>query len=285
MSHVLSMARRSLASAAFVVGLIASSASPAFAAYRVWFFDTVYETYEIGDITAGSSPLYVAPGWACTMRINDPSYYRWVNEYGGTISDADGDHHITIGVSNPGCPGFTVRHGNQPLLPPEGASYLEISTGYGHDWLDVNGGWPDCGNCVVADEVTNIQRHTHSLDSTLQAHRTVSEAVLNARTQAGVGDTIASLAAAVARLRLSVSQEVAARRRIAPLADREKSIRVLEDAALRTLATAKRQLDSCALGAREWRFDDAFLGCTLGGHGLEAARSLLHTLQFTFERR
>lgn len=285
MSHLFSNTRRHLAVAALVVGLTASSASNAFADYRVWFFDAVYETYEMGDITAGNSPLYVAPGWACTMRVNDPSYYRWVDEYGGTISSANGEDHITIGVANIGCPGFSLQHGNQPLLPPEGASYLEITTSFGHNWLDADGGWPDCGHCTIADEFTNLPQHTHYLNMTLSAHRTVSDTVLNERTQGGVAETIASLSTSVARLRLAVSQDVAARRRLAPLADREKSVRVLEDAALRTLATAKRQLDSCATGAREWRFGDAFVACTLGGQGLQSAQSLLHTLQFTFEKR
>ena len=283
MSHPLSITRHRLTIAALVVLLSAGSASASVAQYRVWYFDAVYETYETGDITAGSSPLYVAPGWACTMRVNDPSYYRWVNEYGGTISSANGEDHITIAVPNPGCPGFSVHHGNQPLLPPEGASYLEITTSYSHDWLDENGGWPHCGNCTVGDEVTNYPQHTHVLDITLSAHRTVSETVLNQRQQAGVANTIASLAASVARLRLVVSQEIAARRRLAPLADREKSVRVLEDAALRTLASAKRQLDSCAAGAREWRFGDAFVSCTLGGEGLASAHSLLGTLQFALD--
>ena len=239
----------------------------------------------MGDITDGNAPLYVAPGWACKMRVNDPSYYRWVDEYGGTIASSNGSGDVIIRVPNPGCAAFGVLDGNQPLLPPEGASYLEITTSHGHDWLDENDEWPDCGNCAVADEITDFPHHTHYLDFTLSAHRTVLEAVLNVRTQSGAADAIASLAGSVAGLRLTVSQDVAARRRLAVLSDREKSVRTLEDGALRTLDSSRRQLDSCAALTRESRFGEAFVSCTLGGHEMESAQSLLHALQSSFEKR
>ena len=285
MSHQPSMTGHRLAIAALAVGLTVSSASTASAEYRVWFFDNLYETYEMGDITDGSSPLYVAPDWACKMRVNDPSYYRWVNEYGETLDSDDDLADIIIRVPNLGCAAFGVLNGNQPLLPPEGASYLEITTSHGHDWLDADDGWPDCGGCAVADEITDFPHHTHYLNFTLSAHRTVLEAVVNERTQSGAADAIVALAGTVAQLRLSVSQDVAARRRLVVLSGREGSIRPLEDAALRTLDNSRRQLDSCAARAREWRFGDAFISCTLGGHDLESAQSLLQALQFTFEKR
>ena len=286
---------RALITGLLVLVVTATSSVSAFANvhYRVWFFDDMYEIYEEGDITQGTAPLLTPPWWACGLRLYDPQQYRWVDSYGGTIDVAvNATKNITVWVSKPGCPqGFTIVHGNQTLSyepGPEdpGASYLEIAipdfSKYGIRWVDENGEWPICGDCAVADAVTSLPRDSDSIGGNLSAFATVAGSLLNPRTQPGVLPAIAGLTAELERHQLAYASDVAARRRY-PLGEYEGWIRALEDAALRGLADARRQLDSCIALAAQGRFGDAFIACTAGGESLEATKSLIQTAQFTFE--
>jgi hypothetical protein len=286
--------RQLFAIAALALGITAGSSRGAFASidYRVWIFDDVYETYQTGDITDGNAPLLSPPDWACGMWFDNPSYYRWVDGYGNTISSANLNDEVTVWVEKPGCPeDFSIVHGNGVIGPPAGASYMEITfpsgggggtvVYYGARWVDENGEWPFCDGCAVADEMTLLRLDIDAIDVNLSAFRTVSESLLVARLQPGMGGALASLAADIGRRRLAVSQKVAARRSVT-LTDYEKTVRPQEDAALRGLAEAKAQLDSSAALARQKRFGDAFIACTLATRSLEAAQSALRALQLTF---
>jgi hypothetical protein len=284
--------RRLFAIAALALGLTAGFSGRAFASihYRVWFFDDVYETYQMGDITDGNAPLLSPPDWACGMWFDSPSYYRWVDGYGNTISSANFNDEVTVWVSKPGCPeDFSIVHGNDVIGHPAGASYMEITfpsdagsstvTYYGARWVDENGEWPFCSGCAAANELTILRLDIDAIDVNLSAFRTVSSSLLVARVQPGMSAALASLAADIGRRRATVSQKVSARRGV-PLTGYETVVRPLEDAALRRLAGAKAQLDSSAALAKQKRFADAFIACTLAAQSLEAAQSALRGLQF-----
>ncbi len=272
---------------AFVLAVVAGPPRDAFAsvAYRVWFFDDVYETYEAGDITQGLSPLLNPPAWACGMWFDNPSYYRWVDGYGGTISSANLSQDVTVWITKGGCPdSFSIVKGNQVLMPPPGTSYMEITmpsgVGYGARWIDENGEWPFCDGCAVADELTSFPQDINRIDLTLSAYLTVSASVLQTRTQTTVAPTISALSGAVGAIRARISKGITARRQ-SPLGDHEPTVRRLEDATVRGLADAERQLDSCASFATQTRYDDAFIACTQSERSLQAAQSLLRSLQST----
>ena len=286
--------RQLFAIAVLALGITAGTSSRALANihYRVWYFDDVYETYQTGDITDGNAPLLSPPDWACGMWFDNPSYYRWVDGYGNTISSANFNDEVTVWISKPGCPeDFSIVHGNNVIGHPAGASYMEITfpseaggagvTYYGARWVDEMGEWPFCDGCAVADEMTILRLDLDAIDVNLSAFRTISASMLIARLQPGMSSALASLAAEIGRRRTTVSQKVSARRS-APLKDYETIVRPLEDAALRKLAGAKTQLDSSAAFARQKRFGDAFIACTLAAQSLEAAQSALRALQLTF---
>lgn len=289
--------RQRLAIAALVLGIMAGSASRALANnvhYRVWYFDDVFETYEPGDITDGSAPLLYPPDWACGMWFDSPSYYRWVDGYGNTMSSANFNDEVTVWIPKPGCPeDFSIVHGNHVIAHPPGASYMEITfppgggggtvTYYGARWVDSNGQWPVCF-CDGADDFAQLPQEIDLLDVNLSALLTVSESLLNARLQPGAGSAVASLAAEIGRRQQSVSQKVAARRSV-PLTDYEKMIRPLEDAALLGLAEAKALLDSGAALAKLKRFGESLIFCTLAARRLETTQSVLTQIQSTFSSR
>ena len=119
----------------------------AFADYRVWYFDDVYETFQLGDVTDGTTLLGPPPPWACGVRFIDPQYYRWVDGYFNTMSSADFYKDVTVwmplGGGCPGGPTIEYTDGSQSFPHPAGASHMEITS---PNPLHVGGcGWPMAG--------------------------------------------------------------------------------------------------------------------------------------------
>lgn len=129
------------------LALIAYS-STSFADYTVWYDS---ETHQENQIYSGST-LLTPPSWACARKFTNPSYYRHLNTYHGTLDSDDFYKDIYVWVAKPGCPHTSsafveYTDGSQSFSPPFGAIAIEISTNYGSKWVDENGGWPSCNNC------------------------------------------------------------------------------------------------------------------------------------------
>jgi hypothetical protein len=279
------VSRRVMAIAALTLVMIGATSQDALAMYkyRVWFYDDVFEIYEEGDITYGSAPLAVPPDWACGMWFKDPSYYRWVGEYGNTISSHDFSHDVDVWLSKGGCPGFSIEHGNNTLSPPSGAHYLEISTWYAGRWVDEEGKWPFCDGCAVATGFALTRLHIGGIDVSLSTFDTMTAALLVPRTRTGVAGSLSTLSRSIASLQSAVASDVSVRRRTA-LGPHEAVVRQLEDGALRAFAEARAQLELCAGAAAQQRFTDSHVACTVGRGGLASAQAQLSAIVEILER-
>jgi len=294
MSHHHASIRHLLPALALVAGVCAAAPPRALAQveYRLWFYDE-NQLHQMGDLTAGSNGPLVPPSWACGLRFYDIHFQRYADIYGGTVDDDDQSEQITVWLDKNGCPpGLTLilDDEEQPLpVDFDGVypSWLEIwvpedPPTYGVRWIDADGGWPICGACTDAGEVTDFVKHTHGFYGPLSASNTIAALLLDTRRQSTLGPAVAVLAADTERLRLAVSREIATRRQV-PLADLETTVRALEDAALRAAADAKRKFDSSASYARVARYADASIAAAAGRRWLEAAQGLLRELQIRLD--
>ena len=264
----------------------ASTAAHASAQYRVWYFDDNFNTYNAGDVTDGWTKL-VPPAWACGILFYDPSYYRWVNSDGVTIDDGNFNKDVRVWIGKPGCPQsleIEYSDGSQNFPHESGGSYMEITTNYAFQWINEDGGWPVCGACVGPNDVTYFPNHIDWAQIVASEFKTVSPSLLDSRLRSRALTGIGQLGKHVAALVPALQTQVAYRRAIYLLADLEPSVRALEDAALRSLSDASRLVSSCLTQAQQGRLVDAFASCAVGGDRLEAADSLVHSAQYTFQR-
>jgi len=263
-----------------------SSAAHASAEYRVWYFDDNFNTYNEGDVTDGWTKL-VPPDWACGILFYDPSYYRWVNSDGVNIEDGNFNKDVRVWLGKAGCSeSLEIEYSdNSGSFPHEiGGSYMEINTNYGYSWINDEGGWPTCGDCVGPDELTYFPDHIDWAHVIASEFKTVKPSLLDLRLRSRSVRAIDQLGKDVAALLPALRAQIVRRRAAYLLADLEPSVRALEDAALANLDDASRFVSSCLAQAKLGRFADAYAACTVGGERLDAADSLVHSAQFTFQR-
>jgi hypothetical protein len=263
-----------------------STAARASADYRVWYFDDNFNTYNEGDVTDGWTKL-VPPEWACGILFYDPSYYRWVNSDGVTIDDGNFNKDVRVWMGIPGCSeslGIEYSDNSQSFPHESGGSYMEISTNYGFSWINDEGGWPSCGECVGPDDISYFPDRVDWARIVASEFTTVKPSLLDSRLRSRSVKAINQLGQHVAALLPALYEQVVNRRTAHPLADLEPSVRALEDAALVNLYYATRLVSSCQSQAQLGRFADAYAVCTIGGDYLDAADSLVHSAQSTFQR-
>jgi hypothetical protein len=262
-----------------------SNAAHASAEYRVWYFDDNFDTYDAGDVTDGWTKL-VPPAWACGIVFYDPSYYRWVNSDGNTIDSDNFNKDVRVWIGKPGCSealGIEYADDSQDFPHEIGGSYMEITTNYAFQWVDDEGGYPSCGACVGPGSITYFPEDIDWAHIVASEFKTVSPSLLDPRLQSRALRGIGQLGQHTAALFPALQAQVTNRRSAHLLADLEPSVRALEDAALRNLYDARRLVSSCLSQAELGRFADAFAACAVGGERLDAADSLVHSAQFTFQ--
>lgn len=137
------------------LALIAYS-STSFADYTVWYDS---ESHQEHQLYSGST-LLTPPSWACARKFTNPSYYRHLNTYHGTLDSDDFLKDVYVWIPKPGCPYTSSAFieyddGSQSFPPPIGAIAIEISTNYGSQWVDENGQWPYCANCSGSSSFTH----------------------------------------------------------------------------------------------------------------------------------
>jgi hypothetical protein len=249
--------------------------------YRVWYFDDVYESFNEGDVSDGTTKL-TPTSWACGLRFDNPSYYRWVDGYGSTMSSGNLSKDVHVWMPLPGCPQneplIEYHDGSHTFAHPPGASYMEISTHDGVYWIDEEGGWPSCNPCNAFDDFQYVFNPV-DWDIFESSVATLKTLLLNTRVQARLATPIAQARADVSHLTMTFTATVQARRRT-PLADREATVRSLEDAAARLLASAQKRLSVCSDAAKAYQFADAYAACDRASLDLQSARSLSTTAQY-----
>jgi hypothetical protein len=263
-----------------------STATHASAAYRVWYFDDNFNTYNAGDVTDGWTKL-VLPDWACGILFYDPSYYRWVNSDGNTIEEGNFNKNVRVWTGKAGCSeGLGIEYSdNSQSFPHEiGGSYMEIFTNYAFQWIDDAGGWPDCGACVGPGVITYFPEDVDWAQIVVSEFKTVKPSLLDSRLRSRSVSAIGQLGQHVAAVLPALRAQIVRRRTVRVLGDLELPVRALEDAAIGNLDYATRLVSTCLSQAQVGRFADAYIACTTGGELLEAADSLVHSAQYTFQR-
>lgn len=266
---------------------LAMSSSPAFADYRAWYAPWDYVgDFEPGDISEDYSEMD-PPAGACGLRIGDPSYYRWTDDVGGTVTSADLYKDVIIWVDNPGTAcsrPFSVRYADDSntFSPPVTAVAMEISTNYAVHWVKDNGDYLyTCGSCAVSDDmVLGPTDNIWSL-ATVSAFKAVSGSLDDPRRQPEAAQAVAALTQQVMRLQALLQKQLTDRRRTT-LGDLEPAVRALEDAAARSLAAARTSADTCDVLARQTRYIEAFAACTSAGDDVEDSDSLMRTAWFLY---
>ena len=263
-----------------------STAARASADYRVWYFDDNFNTYNEGDVTDGWTKL-VPPAWACGILFYDPSYFRWVNSDGNNIGDGNFNKDVRVWTGKPGCSeslGIEYSDNSQSFPHQLGGSYMEISTNYGFSWINDAGGWPSCGACVGPDELTYFPDRVDWAHIVASEFMTVKPSLLDSRLRSRSVKAIGQLGQHVSALLPALYAQILSRRSAHVLGDLETQVRALEDASLYNVYYAMRWVSSCQSQAQLGRFADAYVSCTLGGDFLDAADSLVHSAQATFQR-
>jgi hypothetical protein len=268
---------------------LALSSSPAFAEYRAWFAPWDYVgDFQPGDISEDFSEM-VPPDEACGLRISTPSYYAWTDDVDGVVASHDLYQDVIIWVDNPGADcteSFSVTKADKSATysPPDGAVSMEIHTNYGAYWVNKNGYYLyTCGGgekCVGADDFTIPPQDIWST-LTASAFADVSGSTIDPRRQTRTFSAVADLALRVGQLRTQLQNRIATRRRT-PLGGLELSVRSLEDAATRTLATARTSADSCAALVQKGFYLESFAACTRAGRAVEESDSLMRAAWFLY---
>lgn len=263
-----------------------SSTAHAMADYRVWYFDDNFNTYNEGDITDGWTKL-VPPDWACGILFYDPSYYRWVDSNGVNIGDGDFNKNVRVWIGKPGCSeDLAIEYSDGSLSFPHesGGSYMEISTHYAFQWINDDGGWPTCGECVGPNTLTYFPDDVGWAQIVVNEFKTVKPSLLDTRLRSRSVSAIEALGKDVAALRPALRAEVIGRRKTHSLEELEPSVRALEDAALVNLYYASQLVSSCLDLAKAGRFSDAYAACSVGEDRVDAADFLIWSARYTFQR-
>ena len=211
-----------------------SSTAHAMADYRVWYFDDNFDTFNEGDVTDGYTKL-IPPAWACGILFYDPSYYRWVNSNGNNIGDGNFNKDVRVWLGKPGCSeslGIEYSDDSQSFPHVVGGSYMEISTHYGFSWINDDGGWPFCDDCVGPDELTYFPDHIDWAHIVASEFMTVKPSLLDGRLRSHSIKAIEQLGKNVAALFPAAS----CRGRQAPLGPSARGSRTLGSCARRCRA-------------------------------------------------
>lgn len=259
--------------------LLSASSAGATTVYRVWYDDTIYETFEEGDITLGNT-LMVPPAWACGIRFANPTHYRFRNEYFNDIETGDFEGAAEIWLGRPGCANHSEVEiddlGGGTYGPVDGAAFFEVwvnpLTGYApFYWIDDDGA--SMSVCIVClpDSFTYVIHH--SVDTLGGVAQLVKQAARDPQQYASVPGAISSLRTQLSKLDKQARAQTATRRTY-DQADREATVRRFEDAALRSLSTAAARLKEAAALAGQARFTETFVACDLAATQLDEAQDL-----------
>jgi len=265
---------------------VLSTAAHASAHYRVWYFDDNYNIFNAGDVTDGLTKL-VPPAWACGIVFDDPSNYRWVDDYGINIDDGNFNKDVRVWIGKPGCSeslAIECADGSQSFPNVLGGGYMEITTNYGLHWIDNNGSYPSCVGCVGADDLVYFPDDVDWAQIVVSTFKTVDASLLDSRLRPRALDAVRRLTKQVAALLPALQEQVASRRRDHLLGDLEGSVRPLEDAAIGRIYTAGRLLSACSSPVQLGKMTAAFVLCEVAGDQVDAADSLIRSAQSSFQR-
>ena len=263
---------RPMLSAGFVLASFAGVSNAA--DYRVWYADSM-GTHLPGDVSLGSDPALVKPGWACGLRINDPSYFRWVRQFPfAQAPSADLFQDLHVWLPGPGCPYNTVtiqyRDGSQTFPYPGSRDYMEITGYYGNNWINDQGKVPSC-NCLP-NFPYKISSNSWHIVPNLFAD--LKKSLRDPRLQRQSGVIAAELQRRVNTLSAELADRVALRQR-SPLGDMESTQHGMEMQSLDIVAAVKYSLLGCTQALQRASYDGAYPECDAAGEEFDHGSTLI----------
>jgi hypothetical protein len=274
--------RHRLMQSALSLGLtLAACASTANAAdFRVWYYDAdPIAPHQPGDISYEPGPALVKPDWACGLRINDPSYYRWVREFPfAQLPSADLYQDLHIWLPGKGCPYNAVtiqyRDGSQTFAYPGSRDYMEITGYYGSNWINAQGKIPAC-NClpnfpykISSNDWHVVPNAFADLKRALREPRLHSQAIV-------IAD---DLQRRIDALAAELTDRVALRQRF-DLGDREAAQRGMEMQMLDITNGVKPSIVGCTQAIHRLGVDGAYPECDAAGEEFDRGNTLIDLAQ------
>jgi hypothetical protein len=267
-----------LKQSALSLGLVlASCASAAGAAdFRVWYYDgDAITPHQPGDISYGPGPALVKPDWACGMRINDPSYYRWVREFPfAQLPSADLYQDLHIWVPGKGCPYNEVtiqyRDGSQTFPYPGERDYMEITGYYGNSWINAQGRIPSC-NCLPNFPYKVSSNDWHVVPN---AFADLKRALLDPRLSSQAAAIAGDLQLRIEALAAELNDRVALRQRF-DLGDREAAQRGMEMQSLDIMNGVRPSIVGCSQSILRIGVDGSYPECDAAGEEFDRVDALI----------
>ena len=291
-----SLMRATLTLSLLTMAVLGVSAHGTVEAYRVWYYDDLFNTYDTGDFSVGWVKV-VPPWWACSVKIYYPDHGSWIGDNEVILDSVDMDPHVKVSLPRPGCPidgaatpensGIVVRQNNVEIPFVSGTHYLEITGNedFAFNWLDENGSNHACGfGCVTPPAGFKYVKAKYSqldgLGRTFDGQRTMLllPAVQN------VLEAAARMKTTLAGLDAEVRGQIAIRRR-SNLGEREAGVRALEDSALARLSEAGWRIAELDSYAAQQNLANAYVSADLGSESIAAASELLRAAESSFPPR
>ncbi len=265
---------RSSLSLALALACAAGTASAA--DFRVWYYDgDPIAPHQAGDVSYGPGPALVKPNWACGLRINNPSYYRWVREVPfAQLPSADLYKDLHIWLPGAGCPYSNVtieyRDGSQIFPYPGSRDYMEITGYYGKQWINAQGKVPPC-NCLPNFPYKVSSNAWHVVPN---AFADLKSALTDPRRQRQSAAIVTDLRQRVDALTAELADRIALRQRN-NLGDREASQRDMEMQSLDLFAGVKHSLLGCHQAIHRLSYEGAYPECDAAGEDFDHGNALL----------
>jgi hypothetical protein len=284
MSQRLFSGRSAIAVLGLTLSLLTLSSAPAFADYRAWYSPWDYVgDFQSGDVSEDFTEM-LPPASACGFRITTPSYYRWTDDEDGTIADGNLSKDVIIWIDNPGCSrSFSTRYydDSHTFSPPGGVGVsIEISTNYSAYWVNDNGYYLyTCNGCVGPDDEVAVPPEDIWAHLVITGFKAVGGAVGDPKRQSRAAAAVAVISRKAADLQPLLQARIAERRRT-PLSVLEASVRALEDAAVRALASALTAGKECEALTSSGHYAEAFKACASATRSVEHSDALMQTAWF-----
>jgi hypothetical protein len=257
--------------------VLASCAGTAAAAdFRVWYYDADPNVpHQPGDISYGSGPALVKPEWACGLRINDPSYYRWVREFPfAQLPSADLYQDLHIWLPGKGCPYSAVtieyRDGSQTFAYPGNRDYMEITGYYGNNWINAQGKIPAC-NCLPNFPYKVSSNAWHVVPN---AFADLKRALREPRLHSQATAIAADLQLRIDALVVELGDRVALRQRF-NLGDRETSQHGIEMQSMDLMNAVKYSFLGCTQAIHRLGVDGSYPECDAAGEEFDRVDKLI----------
>ena len=241
--------------------------------YRVWYFNDFSDAYQHGDIT-NKKNILDPPAYACGLRIENPKYYYWANQYHTPQKSGNFGKDVVVWIPKSGCPYgnelvIAYHDGSKVFNWKPGWMYMEITTDYSHHWVDKDGERPIGTPCCAVDRIFTTE--WRDWDRVIVSITELKSALNRSRHEA-VEALLRDSEDYLYKLSNKLESDITMRRKYS-VGDRETSVKSLENQASRKVRAAATQLGRCRGLAESNLTAEAYRSCDAARDSVSAAQS------------